>query len=97
MQTIPISKARVNLGDVVRRVHVDKESFILEKDGIPVAVLIDTDLLDDVEDYLELQDETIKADIAKSNAEFERGEGRPVQEFMAELEEEISKEQSAKQ
>ena len=34
---LPITKARINLGQVVKRVHVNKEYFILEKDGIPVA------------------------------------------------------------
>ena len=47
---IPITKARVNLGQVVRRVHNNKECFILEKDGIPVAGIID---VDELEDYLD--------------------------------------------
>ena len=34
---LPITQARINLGQVVRRAHVNKEYFILEKDGIPVA------------------------------------------------------------
>src|SRR6266566_3373867 len=34
---LPITKARINLGQVVRRVVRNKEYFILEKDGIPVA------------------------------------------------------------
>ena len=33
---IPITKARHNRGQVVKRVHLNKEYFILEKDGIPV-------------------------------------------------------------
>ena len=32
---LPITKARINLGQVVRRVVRNKEYFILEKDGIP--------------------------------------------------------------
>jgi hypothetical protein len=32
---IAITKARVNLGQVVRRAHLNNEYFILEKDGIP--------------------------------------------------------------
>ena len=32
---IAMSKARVNLGDVVKRAHLNGEYFILEKDGIP--------------------------------------------------------------
>ena len=37
---LPVTKARVNLGQVVRRVHVNKEYFILEKDGIPVVGIL---------------------------------------------------------
>ena len=51
--TIPITKARINLGAVVKRVRVNKEYFILEKDGIPVAGLMD---IDEFEDYLEMQE-----------------------------------------
>ncbi len=36
---IAITKARVNLGAVVKRAHLKGEYFILEKDGIPVAGL----------------------------------------------------------
>ena len=50
---LPLTKARINLGQVVKRAHVNKEYFILEKDGIPVAGILDAD---ELEDYLELQD-----------------------------------------
>ena len=53
IQRIPITKARINLGQIVRRVHVNKEYFVLEKDGIPVAGIID---VDELEDYLELRE-----------------------------------------
>ena len=54
---IPITKARINLGQIVRRAHVNNECFILEKDGIPVAGIID---IDELEDYLEMKDPNIK-------------------------------------
>ena len=50
---IPITKARTNLGALVKRVHLNKEYFILEKDGIPIAGIMN---IDEFEDYLELQD-----------------------------------------
>jgi antitoxin (DNA-binding transcriptional repressor) of toxin-antitoxin stability system len=50
---IPITKARINLGQVVRRAHVNGEYFILEKDGIPVAGMMN---VDELVDYLDLQD-----------------------------------------
>ena len=78
---IPITKARVNLGQVVRRVHVNREYFILEKDGIPVAGLMGAD---ELEDYLELQDPKVREHIRKSNEEHRAGKSRPFEEFLAE-------------
>jgi PHD/YefM family antitoxin component YafN of YafNO toxin-antitoxin module len=68
---LPITKARINLGAVVKQVHLNKEYVILEKDGIPIAALMD---VDEFEDYLELQDPKVKKDIAISNKRIPRGE-----------------------
>ncbi len=78
---IPLTKARHNLGAVIKRVHVNKEYFILERDGIPVAGLMDAD---EFEDYLELRDPKVQAHIKKSAEEHRAGKGRPVREFLAE-------------
>lgn len=80
--TIPITKARVNLGAVVKRIRVNKEYFILEKDGIPVAGLMD---IDEFEDYLEMQDPKVKRHIATATTEFKAGKSRPAKDFLAEL------------
>ena len=85
VQTIPITKARINLGALVKRVHLNKEYFILEKDGIPVAGLMDAD---ELEDYLELRDPKVREQIRKSNEEYLAGKSRPFEEFLAELREE---------
>ena len=82
VRTIPITKAQVNLGQAVRRVHLNKEYLILEKDGIPIAGIMD---IDEFEDYLELTDPKVKRDIKKSTEEFRTGKGRPAREFLAEL------------
>ncbi len=79
---LPITKARINLGQVVRRAHVGKEYFILEKDGIPVAGIMDAD---ELEDYLELRDPKVRAHIRRSYAQYRAGKGRPIEEFLAEL------------
>lgn len=55
---LPLTKARVNLGQVVRRANVNREFFILEKDGIPVVGLMH---VDDLEDYLEMQSRAAKS------------------------------------
>ena len=40
---LPLTKARIHLGAVVKRARLGKEYFILEKDGIPVAGLMGID------------------------------------------------------
>jgi hypothetical protein len=85
---IPITKARINLGQVVRRVHVNKEYFVLEKDGIPVAGIID---IDDLEDYLELRDPELQGQIDEGYQEYIRGElKQDARSFLAELERELA-------
>jgi hypothetical protein len=49
---LPLTEARVNLGQVVRHAHVNREFFILEKDGIPVVGLMH---VDDLAHYLEMR------------------------------------------
>jgi len=80
--TIPITKARINLGALVKRVHLNKEYFILERDGVPIVGMMD---IDEFEDYLELRDPKARADIRKSTEEYRAGKSRPFKEFLAEL------------
>src|SRR5258708_23139025 len=79
---IPLTKARINLGQVVRRAHVNREYFILEKDGIPVAGLLDAD---EVEDFLEMQDPGVQSQIRKRPEGTRGGEGRHAGKFLADL------------
>ena len=71
---IPITKARINLGSIVKRARLGKEYFILEKAGSPVAGLMD---IDDFEDFLESRDPKIKKCIDKSYLEYKAGQIRP--------------------
>jgi hypothetical protein len=41
--------------------------------------------IDEFEDYLELQDPTVRKQIRKSNAEYLAGKSRPAEDFLAEL------------
>jgi hypothetical protein len=79
---LPITQARINLGAVVKRVHLNKEYIILEKDGIPIAGLMD---IDEFEDYLELQDPKVRTHIHTSNEEYLAGKSRPAHELLTEL------------
>jgi hypothetical protein len=83
--SIPITKARINLGALVKRIRLNKEYIILEKDGIPIAGMMD---IDEFEDYLELQDPKVRAHIRKSHEEYLAGESRPAEELLRELREE---------
>jgi len=80
--TIPLTEARIRLGALLKRVHLNKEYVILQKDGIPIAGLMD---IDEFEDYLELQDPTVREHIRKSNEEYRAGKSRPAEEFLMEI------------
>ena len=79
---IPLTKARINLGQVVKRVHLKREFFILEKDGIPVAGLMH---VDDIEDYLEMLNPAVKEQIRESDADYRRGKVREASKLLNEL------------
>lgn len=79
---IPITKARINLGQLARRAHLNNEYFILEKDGIPVVGIMDAD---ELEDYLELQNPTVKEFIAESHKDYIAGHTRSAEELLAQL------------
>ena len=79
---IPITNARINLGPLVKRAHLNKECFILEKDGIPIAGLME---IDDFEDWLELEDPKITEQIRKSHQEYLSGNNRPAEVLLAEI------------
>jgi len=66
----------------VKRVHLNKEYVILEKDGIPLAGLMD---IDEFEDYLELRDPKVRAIIRKGTEDFLAGKSRPAREALADL------------
>jgi hypothetical protein len=73
---IPITKARINLGQLARRAHLNNEYFILEKDGIPVIGLMDAD---ELEDYLELRNPKVKAQIRQSNLDIRSERIKPAE------------------
>jgi PHD/YefM family antitoxin component YafN of YafNO toxin-antitoxin module len=79
---LPITEARINLGQVVKRAHLNREYFILEKDGIPVAGIMSAD---EMEDYLEMRDPAIRAQVKKSNGDIAAGRTRPADDLLAEL------------
>ncbi|MFZ0257322.1 MAG: type II toxin-antitoxin system Phd/YefM family antitoxin [Gammaproteobacteria bacterium] len=85
---LPITKARINLGAVVKNIHLNKEYVILEKDGIPIAAIMD---VEEFEDYLEVQDPRAKRIIAESRQESLAGKTRDARLLLTELEAEDEK------
>jgi hypothetical protein len=79
---LPITKARINLGQIARRAHNGNEYFILEKDGIQVIGIM---AADELEDYLEMRDPKVKASIAASRKDRMAGKTRPAAALLAEL------------
>ena len=79
---LPITEARRNLGGLVRRLHKKGEYFVLVKDGIPVAALMDPDELDD---YLDLQDPAIRKTLTQGERDAQHGKGRDGHALLAEL------------
>ena len=79
---LPITKARINLGQIARRAHNGKEYFILEKDGIPVIGIM---AADELEDYIEMRDARVRVSIAASARDRARGKTRPATALLAEL------------
>ena len=53
-KSLPITKARINLGAVVERVRTTSERVTLEKGGIPVATIVNIEELEAIQDALDL-------------------------------------------
>jgi hypothetical protein len=79
---LPITKARINLGQIALRAHNGNEYFILEKDGIPVIGIM---AADELEDYLEIRNPKVKSSIAASQNDITKGKTRPASKLLAEL------------
>ncbi|HYW45578.1 MAG TPA: hypothetical protein VE959_22130 [Bryobacteraceae bacterium] len=74
----------MNLCRVARRVRLNKEYFILEKDGIAIIGIMG---VDELEDYLEVRDPKVREHIRKSHEDFLAGRRRPAGDLLKELKE----------
>ena len=93
MHHTPITTARTNLGQIVRRAHVNGECFILEKDATPVASIMN---VDDMEDWLELKNPDMRKQIAEDYAEYQCGETTSLDEFLADSGKAMTKKSTCK-
>jgi len=79
---LPITKARIHLGPVVKRAHLAGEYFILEKDGIPVAGIMGAD---EMEGYLESRDPAVREHIRQSHEQFLAGKHLAAEDLLLEM------------
>jgi len=82
VKTISVTKARINLEEVIKRVHLNKDSFVLEKGGIPVAAILD---IDEFEDWLEMKDPKVKEQIRQGYEEYKKGKTVPLDKFLSKI------------
>lgn len=68
--SIAATQARTQLGDLLKKVSINKDCFVLEKDGIPIAGLLNIDAF---EDFLDSQSDKTKEEIKKSYKEYKKG------------------------
>ena len=79
---MPLAEAHANLGALIERLAIGDECFIIEKDGQAVAALIG---IDELEDYLELNDPEVIEAITEGRTDYLAGRTRPAEELLREL------------
>jgi len=85
---LTVTKARANLGSIIRRGPVKDEYFVLEKNGTPITGMMDAD---ELEDYLDIHDPKTIRDIEASRRDFKAGRFRTLDSFITELKSKRSK------
>ena len=79
IHSMPITKARINLGGVVRQAYIQKKSFLLEKGGIPVAGILG---IDDFENWLEWSNPKLKQNIQKGYKDYKKKKTKPLDSLL---------------
>lgn len=70
------------MGEGIKRVPLNKENFVLEKGGIPVAAILG---IDEFEDWLEMKDSKIKEQIRRGYKEYKKGKTIPLDKFFSKI------------
>ena len=87
--TIPALKLRRKLGEVLEKVAREKERFVIEKAGIPLAILLEIheyeNLLDALEILAEQADPEFQKQLKEGWEEYKAGKARPLEEVLASL------------
>ena len=87
--TIPALKLRRKLGEVLEKVARERERFVIEKAGIPLAILLEIheyeNLLDALEILAEQADPEFQKQLKEGWEEYKAGKARPLEEVLASL------------
>src|ERR1700712_2799299 len=79
---VPLTQARASLGTIVNEVNRNSEYVVVERGGLPVAVIID---FDEFEDYLDARDPAARERIAKGSHEYREGKAVPAEDLIPRL------------
>jgi len=76
------TQAKAHFGELIHRVQQGNEYIIVERDGIPVLGILNAD---ELEDYLDVRDAPLRAQIHQGYREYKAGKARPVEQVLAEV------------
>ncbi len=79
---VPLTQARASLGSLVNDVNRDGEYVVVERGGLPVAVIID---FDEFEDYLDLRDPAARERIAEAGLDHRAGRTSAAEDLLPRL------------
>ncbi|HEX5495745.1 MAG TPA: type II toxin-antitoxin system Phd/YefM family antitoxin [Mycobacteriales bacterium] len=87
MKTLPLTEVKAHLSELVDEVHKTHERIIVTRNGRDTALLISTEDMESIEATMELfADPEAQARVARSDAEFERGDFYTLDEVIARFE-----------
>lgn len=78
VKTLSLEKAKTDLPNIVEKLQ-SGDFVIVQKNGRPVAGIVD---VDDMEDFVELQNPLLKKQITKGYAEFKAGKTISTRSFL---------------
>lgn len=91
VKTVSLPKFRSELDIILGQ--ADQDTFVVEKNGDPVAVVMS---IDEYEDYLETYDKKFQAGVKRAMQEYRSGKAKPAVELVEELDNELSRSQNTK-
>jgi antitoxin YefM len=84
-KTLPLTEVKAKLSELVGDVADQQDRIVVTRNGRPAAVLISPDDLDSLEETVAiLSDPELLARVRQGLAEAEAGQGRPLDELLAE-------------